>query len=366
VRAVFRVTNRCNIRCIHCYLYSHAVEMPNFRMVKNARSQSTGLPASEILNQAKQLDADSDSIFKAIDELMDMGTRIFQFSGGEAFLHKDILNFVTCVKTSGGYCTVNTNGTLLIPDLIDELIDLRFDGFRITTMAGDAGMYAVTHPGIHKKMFEALTANLYYIKDRKKFLRIKKPKVALAFVIIRENVDEILNFARFAVNVKADSVEYRPINYHSDQGLACFTPHKEQITSIKKQLTEAKKILELHGIDHDIDKLYKVFSLRRDTSELYKHIPCYLGWISIHIETDGGVYPCCGGMVPFDKISNQSVKDIWCGDKYTNFRKEAISINKRKKLVQNCDCDHCGNFSANMNLYKIFHPIKYRRRDFRD
>lgn len=151
VRAVFRITNRCNISCIHCYLYSPEIELPNFRIVKNARSQSKALPTPEILNQAKQLDADSDSIFKTIDELIDMGTRIYQFSGGEAFLHKDIIKFVTRVKTSDGYCTVNTNGTLLVPDLLDELIDFGLDGFRITTMAGDAGMYDVTHPGTPKK-----------------------------------------------------------------------------------------------------------------------------------------------------------------------------------------------------------------------
>lgn len=215
-------------------------------------------------------------------------------------------------------------------------------------------------------MFETLTKNLYYIKERKKSLKIKKPKVTLVFVIIRENVDEILNFARFAVSVKADSVEYRPINYHSDQRLACFTPNEKQLNSINKQLGEAKEILELHGVGHDIDKLYKVFSLRRDTSALYKHIPCYLGWISVHIETDGGVYPCCGGMVPFGKISRRSIRKIWYGDMYTRFRKQAISINRHKTRVHNCDCDHCGNFSANLNLYKIFHPIKSRCRYFRE
>jgi MoaA/NifB/PqqE/SkfB family radical SAM enzyme len=111
LQASLSLTNRCNIRCIHCYYYSPLVENANLLNVRNARMMKDELPDAKYIKQLQTLDADSTRINQLIDELAGSGTQDFLFTGnGEPFLHKNILEFVDRTKRAGCKCSVNTNG----------------------------------------------------------------------------------------------------------------------------------------------------------------------------------------------------------------------------------------------------------------
>jgi len=360
VQACLSMTNRCNLRCIHCYLYSQNVDIPNYNSVKKARQTMGVMPDAESLKQMMSLHADSDRLISCIDELLSMGTRRFQFGNtGEPFLHTNIIEIIEHLKKNGSYCIANSNGTLLHKDLVNELIRLKFDDLRITTMAGSADTYVATHPGTDKKTFENLTQILFFLQERKKQLRLKKPHLTLVFIIIRQNFDDIMKFAEFAIKVGANSVLFRPVEYFGDESLEknLAMDHKQVLLS-KKLLAESRKLLDLHGIAHNIERFYTAFSGSLATSKFYKKIPCYFGWLTSHIELDGHVYPCARSHISLGNIFQSSFKEIWNGPKYTAFRESAISMPRRGKVVSGCDCSHCTNYASNVRAYKLLHPVK--------
>jgi radical SAM protein with 4Fe4S-binding SPASM domain len=318
------------------------------------------MPDDVSLKQLQKLDIDNKQAHTLIHESVRMGTRSFIFSGGEPFLHTECLELIQRVKYTGSTCLVKTNGTLLDPSVIDELIKTGLDELMITTMAGTSEMYVRTHKGSQDDVFLKLRDTLLYIAERKEALGIKNPKISLVFILIKQNSAGIMSFAEFAARTGADRVLFRPIDDVEDSGLAKMVPTKEQSIAMRQQLSEAQKYLASQGIAHNIDFTLKVFGRQLDTKELFNLIPCYYGWLSLRIEADGMVYPCCRCYEPLGNIYEQQLKAIWTGDAYKQFRKAARKINRRKSQAMGCDCNSCTHFTANLRVYKYLHPLKGR------
>jgi radical SAM protein with 4Fe4S-binding SPASM domain len=329
--------------------------------LRKARQMNTTLPGDKYLKSLQRLDADSDRINALIDELLKMGTRRFQFGGnGEPFMHKKTIEFMCRAKHAGSTCLVNTNGTLLDNSTIDELIKIGFDELRITTMAGTREMYARTHPGVANGTFDNLRENLMYLAEQKAALGLKHPKVTLVCIVVSKNCEDLFNFAELAVLVKAENVLYRPVDDIDDEGLSKLVPTKEQAIYLREQLIGVKAFLESKKIAHNINYFLKISKEQLDTTELYSIIPCYYGWLSVMIQADGNVYPCCRCYEPLGNVYEKEFHEIWYGNAYGSFRKQALSINRRKMSVKSCDCNSCVNHTANLRVYQLLHPIKGR------
>ncbi len=356
------LTNRCNIRCIHCYYYSPYIDKPNLYEVRKARMMRAELPDDSYIKSPSKLVADSERTQSLIDELLGLGTRQFLFTGiGEPFLHKNILEFICRVKHAGGACIANTNGILLDRAMIDELIKTGFDELTITTMAGTREMYARTHPGVANGTFENLRENLLYLAERKTTLGVRHPKVTLVCIVVSKNCEDLFNFAEFADLVQAESVLYRPVDDIEDEGLSRLVPTKKQATYVREQLIGVKAYLESKKIAHNINYFLKISKEQLDTTELYSIIPCYYGWIAPRVNLlDGKVYPCCKCYEPLGNIYENKFHEIWYGQAYKKFRKEALQINKNRAKAHGCDCNSCANHTANLRIYKMLHPIKGR------
>jgi wyosine [tRNA(Phe)-imidazoG37] synthetase (radical SAM superfamily) len=160
--------------------------------LRRAKQMSEELPDDEYLKDLQRVDADSEMTRNLINELIGMGTRNYMFSGnGEPFMHKNALEFMDRAKHAGSTCIANTNGTLLDRGKTDELLRMRFDELRITTLAGSRDLYQKTHRGVKDKTFDKLRDNLVYLAERKAEMGIKHPKVTLISIIISQNCDSI-------------------------------------------------------------------------------------------------------------------------------------------------------------------------------
>ena len=118
------------------------------------------------------------------------------------------------------------------------------------------------------------------------------------------------------------------------------------------------------GIDHNVDRFRMVFRKQIDTTALYRVIPCYYGWLAALIEVDGNVYPCCRCYDPLGNVYEADFREIWYGDRYRRFRKEAVQISVRHTPVSGCDCYGCSHYAANLRVYRFLHPVKGRSKRF--
>lgn len=358
--------NRCNIRCMHCPFFSPEIENPIPYSVRRERLKGANLSEKrhrELVNEHEhQRDADGKRTCSVIDDLLKMGTRRFFFTGsGEPFLHKDILDFMGRVKKAGSSCVVYTNGTLLNPGKIDEIIAMKADELRVSIMAGTRDTYMRTHVGIRDDTFDTLRDNLLYLKEQKAAKGMKRPFITLINVITSLNYQGLYDFIEFAHQVGADKVSFQPFDTFNDQALSKMELTDEQARSVREQLVESKTFLSSGSIINNADIFLKFFQKKLDTMELYHIIPCYIGWLGIRLQLNGEVNLCCRCYEPLGNIFSESIEEIWHGKSYKMFRKEAFEINKRGTTVQGCDCNTCPHYALNLKVYQALHPFKGRK-----
>lgn len=355
------LTTRCNIRCIHCYYHSPVAQAPNFPPVRNSRLQARPLPGTETIQSFEGVDADPAAVRRLINQLLAMGTRRMQLSGfGETFLYPEIMDCIERIKHGGSSCLANSNGTLLTREVIDRLVDVGFDEIRVTTMAGTAEGYVATHPGSTARTFERLRASLEYLREAKASRGSRTPRLDLVCIIIAQNLHGLEEFVDFAREVGTDRITFRPFNDVFDPGLAILLPPEEETAFVRKELTRLKAELDARSISNNIGTFLHVFARRLDTSELYRHIPCYQGWISAYVNPLGDVTPCCGCSTPLGNINETDFKNIWHGRGYAAFRQHALKLPRTGVQPQGCDCKHCTHATLNLRVFRAFHPLKGR------
>ncbi len=359
IQAYLGLSNRCSTMCLHCYYYSPLLEKPTLRPLRKARKMGTDPPSLETLRKMQRRDADFERTSRLIDELIGMDVWRFVFSGsGEPFLNANALDFMHRTKHADCECIVNTSGTKLNKEKIDEMIAMGLDEIRITTLAGTPETYKRTHPKAKDFVFDRLHDNLRYLAERKKALGVKRPHISLFTIVISENYDSLMDFAKFAVDVQAARVIYRPYDDVEDPGLAALVPSAEQAAAVREQLAEVRPFLDSQGTSHNIDNFLMICDKQIDTSAIYRIIPCYYGWAATQILANGKVFPCGRSYDSFGDIYQEDFRKIWNGEAYRKFRAEGGKLNKRETTVSGADCNRCPHHSANLRVYHALHPFK--------
>ena len=103
------VTERCNLRCVHCYINQ---------------------PAGDAAARARELSLDE--WCGLLDQMADEGCLWLLLTGGEPFLRPDFLDLYLHAKKLGMLVTIFTNGTTITPRIADTMAEWRPSGIEIT------------------------------------------------------------------------------------------------------------------------------------------------------------------------------------------------------------------------------------------
>lgn len=209
-------------------------------------------------------------------------------------------------------------------------------------------------------MFDRVRASLLGIAERKLSSGSRFPKVNLVMVIMSANMDDMVSIARFAEDVRADKVIYRIVDDVGDPALAGLALTEEQDARVKRDLRDAARFMDERRIKHNIPNVLQVLRTQLDTSELYRIIPCYYGWMTSRIDTCGDVRFCCRCHVPVGNAFESGFRPVWFGEAYQRLRREAVALNRRNAPVSHCDCGSCPHHNANLRAYKAMHPLAWR------
>ncbi|MBO3798987.1 MAG: radical SAM protein [Thermoproteota archaeon] len=90
----FYITHKCNLRCKHCWI-------------------GAGLPSQDELSTKEAM--------IAIRDIYQLGCRFIKFTGGEPFMRPDFMDLLKYTRSLGIDATIETNGILLTPEIINEL-----------------------------------------------------------------------------------------------------------------------------------------------------------------------------------------------------------------------------------------------------
>jgi len=95
---VWNVTQRCNLKCVHCYAHAKNIAFDN----------ELSLSEGKIL----------------IDDLAAFGVPVMLFSGGEPLIRKDLTELAAHAVKKGMRAVISTNGTLITPQIAQTLKDI--------------------------------------------------------------------------------------------------------------------------------------------------------------------------------------------------------------------------------------------------
>jgi MoaA/NifB/PqqE/SkfB family radical SAM enzyme len=358
-QVVIDITNRCNERCIGCWLYSPLLkEKPRAQWLRQEITSS----------KAKSL----------IDDLANLGTKRIRFTGGgEPFMHPNIMELIEYTKAKGLICCITTNFSLLNKSRVKDLIKFEVDELAISLWASNEKTYQKTHPGVATDTFKKIKENLMILTHEKKH----KPFVTLCHVICNLNYQEVEEMYRFAQDTGVDGVYFTLVDIIKG-ATDCLLLDEGQRQEVLKQAEKIKQIQQGLAREKRVNLDYFngfISRLKEEDSsagnydqQRVNQIPCYAGWIFARILSDGTVCPCCRGVKkPMGNVNERDFKDIWFSQNYNEFRVRAKYLSKTDSYFSDVGCmKMCDNLMHNeqiqlrLNLYLKEHGFERSKTPF--
>jgi len=300
---VFDVTNKCNLKCIHCYSSKYDKEL-----TKN-------------------------DLFHIIDMLYRNGAGIIDFGGGEPLLRDDIFEILSYSKKIGLYTSISTNGTLLDKDCVKRLKSINIDHVCISL----DGANSETHDHIRNKKgtFE------------KAIIGIKNCLNAgintqISTVIMKNNIDELDEIHKLLTSLKVDGwyvYDFIPAGRGEKlQYEVIDSKKRQQLLNRLQQLAISGNMLikpypysiTVNSASEKDSYFYKKYG---KLTEMFKG--CLTARWMCHISSNGDLHPCHLLPQKLGNLKQENFDEIW-------FDKNNLLLNElRNRSLLKGKCGTC-------------------------
>lgn len=340
------LTRMCTLDCLMCWWWSPLLKKK---------------PSAQWVNQ----EINYELFKKLIRDFKKLKVKRIILGGqGDPFLYPKLLDAIEISKKAGIEVALITCGAYFDEKRIRAIFDLGVDSLDVSLQAATAETYLKIHPSQKRETFEGIKDNLILLSKFKKTFNRTVPKVRVIHVVCNLNYQETVKIVELTGEIKADSIGFKRLDVIPETKGLLLT--NEQLEESRDLLNKAeKKAMEL-GIDTTIS-IYRKYILEGlttgvYTTDFYFHIPCYAGWHSARVLSNGSVIPCCGCYnLVLGNIFHSSFIDIWGSEKYYRFRQQALGINKDVLLRKGCKCYSCVDYAPNLGIYRKLHPIKAKK-----
>jgi MoaA/NifB/PqqE/SkfB family radical SAM enzyme len=306
------LTTACNLRCPMCLRHTQHVVTGTMSLdtFKTLVEQVRALPAPPTIH----------------------------LSGyGEPMLHTDILHVIQLAKSTGARVEMMTNGTMLNRIIASALIDLGLDRLIVSIDSVDeAGFADIRKGGSLGSVVENLR-ELRALKLQRGIRRRESPQIAIAFVAMKRNIDDLPRLPRFAAQVGASEVLVSNVVPHSPE-LADEALYSRAQAALPFQPTPRQPVLNLPRFDINIataGPLEAVLGATPAVGYAPSGCPFARGGFAA-VRWDGAVSPCLpllhdhpnyvdGGStdvahVTMGDVHHTPLRDIWESPEYTAWR----------------------------------------------
>ena len=77
------------------------------------------------------------------------------------------------------------------------------------------------------------------------------------------------------------------------------------------------------------------------SSNVYAHMPCYIGHIFALVTASGRIHPCCACARVVGDLKDGGFANAWRGETYRRFRDECLDLPNRLPALDGCSCMSC-------------------------
>ena len=285
----FELSSRCNERCIHCYI-------PN-------EKKNTGFDMP--LAKVKSI----------LDEFAAMGGIHVTLSGGEAFLHKELLEICRYCRQKDLKITILSNLISLKDEQIPILKEVNLSLIQTSLYSMDETIHDLitTVKGSFRKTKSAI----------EKLVAADIP-VQISCPVMKANRKGYKDVLEYAQSLK--------IKAQTDFIMMAQSDFNTNNLANRISLEETEELLR-DIIEHDIDYKKEIQEkppvsdfIALDREKYMKQPVCGVGYDNCCITANGDVYPCAGWQsYVLGNVYKQSLKEIW---------EQSEKVKKLRKITQ--------------------------------
>lgn len=318
------LTDFCNLRCKHCWI------TPQYT--------STAVQQDSV---------DLGSLRRIVKDGKGLGLSHIKLTGGEPLLHPGFLEVIQLIKENNLRFSIETNGTLLTPDIVDS--------FK-TELCSSVSVSLDSHLAADHDEFRGKKGAFHSAVEGVRLLVNAGVKTQIIMSLHKDNIDEVEDMVALAQSLNAHSVKFNPV---TEMGRALVLKKNGKILSYDELL----KINEL--IKSNLQPKYLLYlvliippafsKIRHFFNNSDGRGTCgILGVLGI---LGTGHYALCGvgrnieGLC-FGKIEEKSLFEVWTS--------HPILLELRKKLSDSLpgicgDCIHSARCLCNCVAYNYNH-----------
>lgn len=335
------VTTACNLDCVMCVRRAWDEPMGTMPLAAFAR----------LMEQVRELPTPP---------------KIHLSGFGEPMVHPHFLEIVRLAKSTGAWVEMTSNGMLLDAETAQALIDLDLNRLVVSVDGANAARFEQIR---ERADFELVIRNLRRLKT----LRLQQrgrhgnPQLALAFVAMRDNIDDLPNLPALAIQVGAWEILVSNVVPHTPEMEAQIL-YRESMNAVAYRGSRwapsldlprldmggraAQPVQDVFGSTASMGILGHRLSDRTDYCTFAQEGFAVVGW-------DGSVSPCLSLLhshpeyirgrrkqidrLIFGNVNETTVGDLWASAEYTDFRGKL-----RDFPFSPCStCGGCERFAAN-------------------
>lgn len=269
------VTNRCNERCVHCYL-------PN-------KLKDKGMMMN--LNVIKTI----------VNEFAELGGKTVTLTGGEVMLHKDFEKILHYIHDKHLQIIIYSNLTTLSETILQKLKETEVSFVQVSVY----GVNPLVHDSI-TGMKGSCVRSMHSME------MLKKAEIPLRIVcpVMKENRKDIVNVLKYAKKTDVPielELNITPREDRSNDNLEHRLSINEMETLLKELVDYDKEYMEnlLHRHKYKYDK-------RFNFAEYLNYPVCTAGQYGLYVTADGKITTCPNMQGnPVSSIDMSSLKSIW-------------------------------------------------------
>jgi MoaA/NifB/PqqE/SkfB family radical SAM enzyme len=329
---ILDVIRRCNIHCTGCFFHCKQKRKP---MPGNPDVQSLSFELVERICQ----------------DIHPLGTQeIFLLGEGEPFLHPHLMDFIHAFKSAKFKVHVFTNGTLFSKKNIGPLLESGLDVLNVTFWAANEFEHSFCHPDTSSSFFENRLQGVKLLTAEKRKRKRKLPIINLHMPINRSNFRNLEGRVELAAQVRCDSVS---LSFFRDRGgeFEQLMLSSSDFQSISNDLCDMQAQLKARGISMNSAEY---LAHARLGPNAWREVPCYAGWFTSYIKSDGTIVPCAHCYFDVGNMLEQSFATIWNGPQMREFRRKGIRMKRTRTHPDFCDCANCCQVKDNLKVDRIF------------
>ena len=271
----FELSSRCNERCIHCYI-------PN-----DKKNKGFDMPTAKVKS--------------ILDEFATMGGIHVTLSGGEAFLHKDLIEIARYCREKDLKISILSNLISLKDEQIQALKEVNLSLIQVSlySMDPDVHDFITTVKGSFERTKTAI----------EKLVAADIP-VQISCPIMKANrhgYDKVLNYAK-SLKIKAQTDYIMMARSDLDTDNLANRLSLEETEELLRDII----VHDTQYREETLEQLPITDEIKFDLERFKRQPLCGVGYDNCCITANGDVYPCAGWQdFVLGNVYKQSLQEIW-------------------------------------------------------